>query len=148
LLYEYECSECDYIFEIKQSIHEDPIKICPECSAESARRVLHPPNLICYTSDVKSLGLLASRNARKMGKQLTEERFRQDKEHSRVAKKAAREQLRQKLPAGATLPEPGGEAPWYRKGTEGPDTSLAKMTPEQTKKYINEGKKPIPVSKS
>ncbi len=31
-VYEYECNECQNVFEIQQKISEDPIKMCPECN--------------------------------------------------------------------------------------------------------------------
>ncbi len=31
-VYEYECNECQKVFEIQQKIAEDPIKMCPECN--------------------------------------------------------------------------------------------------------------------
>lgn len=29
--YEYTCQECDHTFEVRQSIHDDPLKTCPDC---------------------------------------------------------------------------------------------------------------------
>lgn len=29
--YEYQCEKCEYLFEVFQSIHEEPLKSCPEC---------------------------------------------------------------------------------------------------------------------
>ena len=39
--YEYLCRKCGYRFEKFQSISEEPIKICPECKAKAAERLLH-----------------------------------------------------------------------------------------------------------
>jgi putative FmdB family regulatory protein len=33
-VYEYECGECDRIFEVQQRIADEPITICPECGGE------------------------------------------------------------------------------------------------------------------
>jgi putative FmdB family regulatory protein len=30
-IYEYECTECGFQFERRQSFTEDPVEICPEC---------------------------------------------------------------------------------------------------------------------
>ena len=30
-VYEYECQECDKIFEVQQKIADDPLSECPEC---------------------------------------------------------------------------------------------------------------------
>jgi putative FmdB family regulatory protein len=33
-VYEYECRECEKVFEVQQRISDDPIKICPDCQGE------------------------------------------------------------------------------------------------------------------
>ncbi|MBU0580325.1 MAG: zinc ribbon domain-containing protein [Candidatus Margulisbacteria bacterium] len=30
-VYEYKCTKCKYVFEVKQSINDEPIKTCPKC---------------------------------------------------------------------------------------------------------------------
>ncbi len=39
--YQYLCRNCEHRFDIVQSIHDDPLVVCPEC-AGTVRRVLHP----------------------------------------------------------------------------------------------------------
>jgi len=36
--YEYACSSCAHQWEFEQSIREDPLKECPRCHAQTARR--------------------------------------------------------------------------------------------------------------
>lgn len=43
--YEYACSACDHRFEQRQSFHDDPIKVCPQCGGET-RRVYFPTGII------------------------------------------------------------------------------------------------------
>lgn len=38
-VYEYECKECDKVFEVQQRISEDPLKNCPECNGEVKKLV-------------------------------------------------------------------------------------------------------------
>ncbi len=33
-VYEYECQECDKIFEVQQRITDDPLEACPNCQGE------------------------------------------------------------------------------------------------------------------
>ena len=33
-VYEYECKECDKVFEVQQRIAEEPLKNCPTCQGE------------------------------------------------------------------------------------------------------------------
>lgn len=38
-LYDYKCKKCGHVFEIKQSIKEDPLKFCPECKGLIVRLI-------------------------------------------------------------------------------------------------------------
>lgn len=53
--YEYECTVCKNFWEEEQSIKDDPIKVCPECKNESAKRLISKSNFIlaggCWASD-------------------------------------------------------------------------------------------------
>lgn len=33
-VYEYECQECDKVFEVQQRISDDPLSSCPECQGQ------------------------------------------------------------------------------------------------------------------
>ncbi len=33
-VYEYECKDCEKVFEVQQRITDDPLTICPECQGE------------------------------------------------------------------------------------------------------------------
>ncbi len=43
--YEYECNECDFLFERKQRFDEEPVAMCPKCQGK-ARRVIHSTPVI------------------------------------------------------------------------------------------------------
>jgi len=56
--YEYRCDECDKIFEIFQSMSDDPITECPQCSSP-VRRVFSANSIIFkgsgfYSTDTKA----------------------------------------------------------------------------------------------
>lgn len=38
--YCYKCDACDYEFEAKQKITEEPLTHCPQCHAEDAKRII------------------------------------------------------------------------------------------------------------
>ena len=40
-IYEYECSQCRFRFEMRQGFDDDPVDICPKCQGR-ARRLLQP----------------------------------------------------------------------------------------------------------
>ncbi len=44
-IYEYECGNCGYRFEMKQDFNDEPQAECPQCR-EIARRVFHPTPII------------------------------------------------------------------------------------------------------
>jgi putative FmdB family regulatory protein len=44
-IYEYECDDCHNHFEIQQSMLENPITTCPECSGK-IRRIFSPNPVI------------------------------------------------------------------------------------------------------
>ena len=39
-IYEYECGDCSFRFERKQSFNAEPVAMCPKCQGK-ARRVIH-----------------------------------------------------------------------------------------------------------
>jgi putative FmdB family regulatory protein len=45
-LYEYECEICGNRFERIQSVHDEPIKQCPNCSANALHKIFHPAGII------------------------------------------------------------------------------------------------------
>jgi len=40
-LYEYQCGNCAFLFELKQSFNDKPVAECPRCQGE-ARRIISP----------------------------------------------------------------------------------------------------------
>lgn len=38
-LYDYKCKKCGHVFEIKQSMKEEPLKFCPECKGPIVRLI-------------------------------------------------------------------------------------------------------------
>lgn|SRR5690606_34538820 len=40
--YDYQCPKCDHTWEMFQPITAKPVKKCPECGKQSARRVIGP----------------------------------------------------------------------------------------------------------
>jgi putative FmdB family regulatory protein len=54
-VYEYQCKNCYYRFELKQSFNDDSIVTCPQC-ASKAKRIFSPVPIIFkgsgfYTTD-------------------------------------------------------------------------------------------------
>ena len=56
--YDYSCTNCAHIFELRQPFESEPVTACPKCS-HKARRLFHSPAIIYkgsgfYTTDYKN----------------------------------------------------------------------------------------------
>jgi putative FmdB family regulatory protein len=66
--YEYECRQCRHRFELFQSITEEPVKRCPKCGKNAARRLFGGGLGIIfkgsgfYTTDYKRSGAVTGGN--------------------------------------------------------------------------------------
>jgi putative FmdB family regulatory protein len=66
--YEYECRQCRHKFELFQSITEEPVKRCPKCGKNAARRLFGGGLGIIfkgsgfYTTDYKRSGAVTGGN--------------------------------------------------------------------------------------
>ena len=38
--YEYRCQSCNHQFEAFQQMRDEPLKVCPQCNAESLKRLI------------------------------------------------------------------------------------------------------------
>lgn len=44
--YNYKCSDCGHQFETVQSMKDDPLKNCPECSKDTLDRLVSPTGFV------------------------------------------------------------------------------------------------------
>lgn len=139
--YMYGCENCDLCFEIEESIKDQPLTECLECGGNLHRLIPRTFNF-AVRQDPKTVGHLADRNTREMGRYELEERRVLDKLNKKAAKKAGQEELSKKLPPGASIVDSSQyKTPWWRPKTECADMSLNKLSPEKLEKYINTGEK-------
>lgn len=67
-LYDFECEDCIYYTEIRQSMDDPSIHKCPICGKETLRKVIiNPPIMICR-GEPNTIGQLMDKNTRNMGK--------------------------------------------------------------------------------
>ncbi len=67
MLYDYSCTSCDHrVIDHYQSIHDDPITLCPSCGSHSLQRQI-TGGLGAFVKDVKTIGQLADKNWSKVG---------------------------------------------------------------------------------
>jgi putative FmdB family regulatory protein len=43
-IYEYQCKQCDHVFDALQKMSDDPLQDCPECAKPELRKLLSAPN--------------------------------------------------------------------------------------------------------
>ncbi len=67
MLYDYGCTECgETLKDVKQSIHDEPLKKCPTCGNNSLERVIYG-GLGSFMKDSNTIGGQADNNWSKMG---------------------------------------------------------------------------------
>ena len=129
--YEYLCSNCNYNFEITQSIHDEALNVCDQCFHVTLNRVIHAPYIINHTNP-QNMVSLAERNTKKMGKYELESKREADKPNKK-------DLLSKKLPKGASIVKRGKpKTPWWRPSTNKP---VNLKTIKNTRKYIETGNK-------
>jgi len=71
--YEYKCESCGYMFEEFQSIHDEPIKVCPKCGGPVRKLISSSYGVIFkgsgfYITDYKHKNSSSSSNGNGNGK--------------------------------------------------------------------------------
>jgi putative FmdB family regulatory protein len=109
--YQYECKNCDNSFDIVESIKADAQTLCTKCGCETLFRVIFAPINSRFNNEVNTVGQLADRNWKKMGHYEREAKLIKDKVPETIAKKEKAARL----------------------------NKIAKMTPEQQQRWVQEG---------
>lgn len=117
--YVYQCDneKCEHSFEQIQRMADNALVKCPICKKKSLHRVFFSP-IIFVKGEAKTIGQLADRNSKKMStdeKQAIEAKYKKNKK------------------------EVLGEKPWYKQNQTKSTKQIANMTPEQKRKYIENG---------
>lgn len=90
--YHYKCCECKEEFETFHSIKEPLKKSCPFCELEGLSVVLDGPPVI-INKEVKTIGQLAEKNSKALGRYGLEEKMATDGTLERIKKRSHREEL-------------------------------------------------------
>ena len=111
-LHDYECTKCGKFFsDVYQKYEDDPLTKCEVCGEESLQKIFAVPTFF-VAQEAKTLGQVADRNAKKMGRREVQERDLKNKEKTKSAMSEAKKELY------------GG---------------INKMTDQQKRKYIDNG---------
>ena len=114
----YICDNCDHHMVVEQPMDEPLKKKCPECKKHKLYQDLSGQHSFVY-QDPKTLGHLASRNTKRMGKYDLEMRRKKDEERNKLKKRKPK---------------------WYNKEGENLPQKLSHLTtPEKKHRYIMEG---------
>ena len=75
--YVYKCNDCDYQFEVRQRMSDDPLTDCPECVEGDVRRVINSVGVVFkgsgfYVTDTRGGKNGASRNGSSSSESKTE----------------------------------------------------------------------------
>ena len=86
-LYDYVCANCDHTIEdVHQSIKDKPLVKCPQCGRMSLERVIYGGDIF-VKGEATTIGQLADRNTKKMGKYELESKQRVDNKKSELSDK-------------------------------------------------------------
>lgn len=111
-VYHYKCAECAVEFEAAHSIKESLWKTCPDCKKDGLSVVLDSPPTIMNRGEVKTIGQLAEKNAKNLGRYGLQERMALDGTANKIKEKEKMNEARK----------------------------LASLSPEKKTKYIETGK--------
>lgn len=96
--YDYECDSCGAeVYDIEQTVSDTPLTKCPKCGEKSLYRVLLAAPSASVQSDAVTIGQLAERNAKKLGREEVQERTLKDKDSKKEALKQARKEMHSKI---------------------------------------------------
>jgi putative FmdB family regulatory protein len=108
--YDYSCKSCEYVFEAKHGFNEDAPP-CPECGKNKLEQIINEAPLVFIKGEPSTIGQLADRNTKKMGRYELENKRREDNMDDHKKHKEVREKRHR----------------------------INKMTPKQKRKWIREG---------
>jgi putative FmdB family regulatory protein len=84
------------MYDVVQSVKEKPLKRCPECKKHTLERVISAPTVF-FKGEPTTLGQLAEKNAKSMGKTLIEEKEGKNKVGKKDALREAKTELNRKI---------------------------------------------------
>lgn len=127
----YICDSCEHSFVVKQEMHAPLKKKCPKCGKRSLYQDLSGQHF--FVAGEPTVGKIADRNAKKMGKEAIEIAEQKRKAES----KRAKDELARRL---GFEPKTADRKTWYNPNGEDLNKKLAdKDTPAKQHKYIMEG---------
>jgi putative FmdB family regulatory protein len=112
-LYDFECEPCAYYTEIHQSMFSPSLLECPVCGQKTLKKVFLNPPYISVRGEPTTIGQMAEKNAKKMGKYEIQDKTKEDKQGKGLTKE--------------------------QKEKRNQHQKITAMTPKQKLKWIREG---------
>lgn len=134
ITYEYECTNCDVNFDVMQSIKDDAYTVCPKCNKDTIHRILHSPLHIQIKGEPTTIGQLAERNAKNMSKEQMD-KVQAIWKTKKTINRVPEEYRPKSLPNTKIQDIPK----WLEESRTKSTKDVIRMTPEQTKKYVQTG---------
>lgn len=101
--YTYECQECEFQFTVEQKMTARTLRKCPECGKVALERVILSAPYAFVRQDPTTVGQLAERNTKKMGREAVEMTERNRAARDDEVRRQNRESLQKRLPKGYEL---------------------------------------------
>jgi putative FmdB family regulatory protein len=95
--YDYVCGNCDHkLCDVYQSIKDKPLLKCTACNKKSLERVIYAP-LSFTRKEPTTIGQLAERNSKRLGRAEISERESKDRESKKSAMDSAKKEVFKKI---------------------------------------------------
>ncbi len=94
-LYDYICTdeECKHEWEAEHSIKADPLKVCPKCQKESAKRLIS----LCGKGVVELTGQELKDSVKADANRLKKEIYREEKKYANVLGESKYQEIQQRM---------------------------------------------------
>lgn len=94
--YDYGCNQCGFLWQdVVQKINDSPKKKCPRCAKYTLERIIYGGTHVFTKGDITTLGQLAEKNSKKLGKYGVEEKEAKKNEQVAEGLKKHKEEIRQ-----------------------------------------------------
>jgi len=96
-LHDYHCENCAVDFtDIYQKYEDAPLTKCDQCGKNTLIKIFSPPTFF-VSQEATTVGQIADRNAKKLGRQEIQERSLKNKDETKTALNEAKKEMNSKI---------------------------------------------------
>ena len=135
----YICDDCNYNFDITQRFEDPILKECPKCKGKVYQDLVGIHTSVI--SEPKTIGQLAERNSKKLGKECVDMLEKKRKEEMEANKEIGYQKIEKITGKKVKRPKKVEKEPWFGKLSDDKSKKIFESAdPTQAaKKYILEG---------